>query len=186
MDAKDTYEQKQITFAGLAEVLLQIRQGIAADLKMPMTKLFGISAAGFNSGEDDIENYNSMVEGEIRIKNQWIIVEVVKIVCQKLFSFVPDDVQITFNPLRILSAKEEEEVKDSQWARVQSAFTLGLATDKEAKEAMNKDSLLGVEVDENTPAQPPLQMGGADEGDNPKAKPASGPGANDKPKPVKK
>ena len=31
------------------------------NLKMPITKLFGISAAGFSSGEDDIENYNSMI-----------------------------------------------------------------------------------------------------------------------------
>lgn len=75
MDLEDEYEQKQITFTGLAEMLVQIRQGIAADLKMPVTKLFGISAAGFNSGEDDIENYNAMIEGEIRsrLKNLSLI-----------------------------------------------------------------------------------------------------------------
>lgn len=187
MDAKDEYEQKQITFTGLAEVLLQIRQGIAADLKMPMTKLFGISAAGFNSGEDDIENYNSMIEGEIRQKVEWLVVDCLNVCCQKLFGFVPEDLMIQWNPLRMLNAKEEEEVKDSQFARVTSAFSLGLASGKEAKEALNKDSLLGVEVDDTTDALPPLMgMGDGIGEDSPKAKPASGKPTDSKPKATKK
>ena len=168
MDKTDEYEQKQITFAGLSEVLLQIRQGLAADLKMPMTKLFGISSAGFNSGEDDIENYNSMIEGEIRNKHKFTVVDILQIACQKVFGFMPEDLMITFNPLRILNAKEEEEVKDSQFNRVMSSFQNGLASAQEAKEAMNKDSLLGVEVDETTEALPPINMGEAE------VKPASG------------
>lgn len=157
MDINDEYLQKQITFSGLAEILLQIRQGIAADLKMPMTKLFGISAAGFNSGEDDIENYNSMLEGEIRAKNRFILADAVVIACQNLFGVMPDDLIIDFNPLRILNAKEEEEVKDSQFNRVMSAFQSGLVPAQEIKSAINKDSLLGVEIDENAPPEMPLE-----------------------------
>jgi len=70
MDMKDDYEQKQITFTGLSDVLSQIRYGIAADVKMPMAKLFGMSASGFNSGEDDIENYNAMIESSVRRPEQ--------------------------------------------------------------------------------------------------------------------
>lgn len=159
MDTEDTYTQKQITFSGLAEVLLQIRQGIAADLKMPMTKLFGVSAAGFNSGEDDIENYNSMLESEIRSKNKFMIVDLVRIACQHIFGMVPDDLMIEFNPLRILNAKEEEEVKDSQFNRVMASFQSGLISAQEAKSSINKDSLLGIEVDETTDALPPIDTG---------------------------
>lgn len=184
MDADDDYMQKQIAFTGLSEILLQIRQGIACDVKMPMTKLFGISAAGFNSGEDDIENYNSMIEGEIRSKNKFQLVDVIMIACQKVFGFMPDDLSVNFNPLRILNAKEEEEVKDSQFTRLTSAYSLGLATDKEAKEAINKDSLLGVEVDETTDAMPPL-LGGGDDVEKPKpAKGKSDAGPPNKGKPV--
>lgn len=161
MDTKDEYQQKQISFTGLSEVLLQIRQGLAADLKMPMTKLFGISAAGFSSGEDDIENYNSMIEGEVRAKNKHIVIEVLNICCQKLFGMVPDEMTIEFAPLRILNAKEEEEVKDSQFNRVMSAYTSGLVPAQEAKQSINKDSLLAMEIDENSDALPPI--GSADE-----------------------
>ena len=156
LDAKDDYVQKQINFTGLSDILIQIRQGIAADLKMPITKLFGVSAAGFNSGEDDIENYNSMIESEIRAKMRYIVADVVCIICQKLFGVMPDDLLINFKPLRILSALDEEQVKEKKFNRVMSAFQSGLATAQEAKESINKDSLLGVELDPNTEALPPI------------------------------
>lgn len=159
MDVADEYEQKQMAFSGLAEILIQIRQGIAADLKMPVTKLFGISAAGFNSGEDDIENYNSMIESEIRGKCKFIVVDMIKIACQKLFQYVPDDLKIEFNPLRILSAKEEEEVKDRQFNRVINAYASGLMTAEEAKQAINKDNLMAIKIDDTIEALQPLDIG---------------------------
>lgn len=156
MDMEDDYQQKQVQFTGLADMLPQIRMGIAADLKMPMTKLWGISAAGFNSGEDDIENYNSMIESEVRSKVRFMVIDVVGLISQKLFGIMPDDLMIQFNPLRILNAKEEEEVKNHQFNRTLSAYSAGLIEDKEAKQAINRDSLLPIEINENTPALPPL------------------------------
>lgn len=155
LDANDDYIQKQIAFTGLAEVLTQIRQGIAADLKMPMTKLFGISSAGFNSGEDDIENYNSMIESEIRQKVRYVVVDVLQVACQKLFGFVPDDLAVEFNPLRILNAKEEEEVKNMQFNRALATFQSGLTTAEKTQECINHDALLPVEI-EIAPALPPI------------------------------
>lgn len=156
MDTDDEYAQKQITFAGLAEVLVQIRQGIAADLKMPVTKLFGISATGFNSGEDDIENYNSMIEGEIRSKNKFTHVDLLMIASQKVFGMMPEDLMLEYPSLRMLNAKEEEEVKDSQFNRVMSTYQAGAMPIDKFAESVNKDSLLGVELDPNAPASDPL------------------------------
>lgn len=155
MDQKDEYEQKQITFSGVAEVIMQIRQELASDVKMPITKLFGVSAAGFNSGEDDIENYNSMLEGEIRAKNRFTHVDLMMLACKKNFDYMPVDLMLEYNPLRILNAKEEEEVKDSQFNRVMGGYQSGLVPSDKAVAAMNKDSLLGVELDpDETPSDP--------------------------------
>lgn len=156
MDADDDYVQKQVQFTGLADMLPQIRMGIAADLRMPMTKLFGISAAGFSSGEDDIENYNAMVESEIRAKVKFVVIDAVMIICQKLFGVMPDDLMINFKPLRILSAKEEEEVKNHRFNRTVSAYQSGLITAQETKESFNKDDLLPIEIDETADANPPI------------------------------
>lgn len=144
MDANDKYEQKQLSFNGLSEILNQIRQGVAADLKMPMTKLFGVSAAGFNSGEDDIENYNSMIESEVRSKAKPIVISVLGVICQKLFGFVPDDMNIEFKSLRILSAEQEENMKNSKFNRLIEAVANGLATPEQFMIGCNNDNLLPI------------------------------------------
>lgn len=158
MDGDDEYEQKSMAFAGLAEILVQIRIGIASDVKMPVTKLFGLSAAGFNSGEDDIENYNSMVESEVRSKTKYIVVDMLQVACQKLFGLVPDDIKITFKPLRVLSAEQEENVKDKKFNRVMSSYQSGLINAEEAKTTINKDSLLPTDIDESADALEPIDV----------------------------
>lgn len=158
MDTDDEYEQKQINFAGLSDMLVQIRQGVAADLKMPVTKLFGISAAGFNSGDDDIENYNSMIESEIRSRVKYIVIDMISVCCQRMFGMMPDDMKIEFPPLRILGADQEQQVKDRKFNRVMSALSSGVIKAKEAKQAINKDGLLPIEVEESDDLGQPIEI----------------------------
>ncbi len=158
MDTDDEYEQKQISFAGLPDMLKEIRIGVACDLKIPVTKLFGTSVGGLGSGEDEIENYNSMLEGEIRAKSKYIVLQVLEICCQKLFGEAPEDLMINFNPLRILSAEQEENVKDKQFRRTMEAYEKGLIPAGEAKQAINKASLLPIEINEDEEGLPPISM----------------------------
>lgn len=144
LDTTDKYEQKQLSFNGLSEILNQIRQGVAADLKMPLTKLFGVSAAGFNSGEDDIENYNSMIESEVRSKAKPVVIMVLGVICQKLFGFIPNDMTIDFKSLRILSAEQEENMKNSRFNRLIEAVANGLATPEQFMIGCNNDDLLPI------------------------------------------
>ncbi len=149
MDTDDEYEQKTMTFTGLAEMLEQIRKGIACDMKMPVDKIFGQSAAGFGSGEDSLENYNSMVEGEIRGKFDGQIMQVIKLRCQQLFGFMPDDIQIAFRPLRMLNAEQQENVKDKQFSRVMTLYDKNLISAKETIKTVNVLNLCGAEFDES-------------------------------------
>lgn len=152
MDKEDEYEQKTMSFSGLPEMNKQNKENIAADLKMPVTKLFGISSAGFNSGEDDIENYNSMLEGEIRAKNIGYLMTIFKLACLKVHGFMPDDMDIELPPLRILTAEQQENVKDRQFTRLLQAYTAQLISDKEFKEACNKNDLLPIDLEiDSTP-----------------------------------
>lgn len=64
---------------------------------------------------------------------------------------------IQWNPLRILDAVDEETVKNHQFNRVMSAYQSGLSTAQEAKEGINKDSLLPIEIDEVSDALPPVE-----------------------------
>lgn len=147
MDSEDDFDHKQLSFAGLAEVMAGVRMQIASDMRMPLTKVFGISAAGFNSGEDDIEVYNGMVESQVRNKIKYDLLFVIQLRCQMLFGFIPDDLEIEFQPLRVLSAEQEENVKTSKFTRLLQAKQAGEITRFEFREGCNKDRLLPMQLD---------------------------------------
>lgn len=158
MDTKDDYQQKQLTFGGLPEMLAEIRRGIANATKIPEDKLFGQSAGGFGSGEDSLENYNSMIESEIRGEYDDVILVMLRLICKKLFDFVPDDLQISYKPLRILNTEQEENVKDKQFNRLLALYQSGIMT---AEQIVNQVNLAAItpnkfelEVANDQPAPP--------------------------------
>lgn len=149
MDSEDDFDHKQLSFAGLAEAMAGIRKQVAADMRMPLTKLFGSSESGGigNNDQNDLENYNSMVESQVRNKVKYDVLRVIEIKCQKLFGFIPDDIEIKFAPLRILTAVDEENVKTQKFNRALQARQAGEITTYEFRETCNKGALIDVTLD---------------------------------------
>lgn len=162
MDKEDVYEQKQISFSGLAEMQNQNRIGIAAAVRMPMTKLFGMSASGFNSGEDDIENYNSLIEGEVRAQLREPLHTIIKLRMRQLFNFIPEHFEVNYKPLRVLSAEQEENIKDKKFNRSSALYSQGMYTGKEYAESNKKDGITTMDTEvakgsrEPEPPQPAM------------------------------
>lgn len=171
LDKEDGFDQKQITFSGLAEMLKEIRIGVASTLRMPVTKLYGISAAGFNSGEDDIENYNAMVESDVRSKLRPVIKATLGPICQKVYGYQPS-IKFKFKSLRIVSTNEEEDIKTKKHTRIIDNFGHGLLTPQEAMEVQRAEGLLTIQkteaeqglIEEATKRGVPGQEEGKDEG----------------------
>ena len=147
MDAEDEYEQKKVQFQGMADVMMGIRLQIASDLRMPLTKVFGQSATGFNAGEEDIENYNQMVESEVRSKAKPHVIKMVKLRCQQRYGFVPSDLDIEFPSLRVLSSDQQETVKTQQFNRLIQAVQSGAISGDQFIEACNKAELFPIDMD---------------------------------------
>lgn len=149
MDSEDDWDHKQLSFAGLGEMMEQIRVQVAADMRMPITKLFGTSMSqGIgNTDQNDMENYNSMVESQVRNKSKYDVLRICEIKCQKIFGFIPDDLSISFKPLRVLSAEQEENVKTQKFNRLLAARTAQEITTFEFREGLNKGNLLDITLD---------------------------------------
>ncbi len=148
MDSEDDFDYKQLSFSGLAEAMDGIRMQVAADMRMPITKLFGTSVSkGFQSDQNDIENYNAMVEGDVRNKIKYDILRICEIKSQKLFGFVPDDLEIEFKPLRELTAVDQETVRTQKFARLLQARQAGELSTVEFREACNKGNLIDIKLD---------------------------------------
>jgi len=192
LDAEDDYDHKQVSWAGLADAMTGVRMQVACDLRMPLTKVFGISAAGFNSGEDDIENYNAMVESEVRAKAKKNLIKMIKVRCLEKFGLIPDDLKISFKSLRILSSTDEETVKTQKHTRLLGARQAGEITTIEYRDGCNRGGLLDItldtEQDDLNPEDPLIEdlLSGATQEDEqeaaaagqaPGGKPGSGAGA---------
>lgn len=153
MDVEDEYEQKQLSWSGLAEIWKENRIGLACNLRIPMTKLFGISAAGFASGEDDIENYCGMVESEVREEAKPMLRQLLEMKCLSLFGDV-HDLNFKFYPMRTMTAKEEEEVKTSKHTRWKDDANSGMLTPQEYMGMQQKEGLIPIESEVSKGADP--------------------------------
>ena len=141
LDALDKYEQKQLSFGGLAEIREQGRMDMAAAIRFPLNKLFGDSATGFGGGQDAMENYNAQVT-TFRDEIEPIAVGMGELRCQQLFGFVPEDLELVWNPLREMSGVEQEQVLNLRSERTLAWFNANLLTGQEASRQARKDNVI--------------------------------------------
>lgn len=145
LDSEEDFEQKSMTFSGLAEVMRENRMGIASALRIPMTKLFGLSASGFNTGESDLENYNSFIESDLRRPMKPTIRKVLNLRLMQKYNYVPQ-YRIKYPSLRVLSAVEEEQVKSSQSTRAFGMYDRGLYNSQEVMQTGRKEGWIEIET----------------------------------------
>lgn len=62
-EAQGRYEQKNAQFTGLSDVITKMATVLAGALDRPITVLFGQSASGFSSGEEDNKAYYETING---------------------------------------------------------------------------------------------------------------------------
>ena len=146
LDKDDVYNQKQLSFSGLPDMLREIRQAICADLRMPEDVLWGASPSGLsNNNETGRRNYNLMLE-DVRTALKPNYITLWKIACQLIHGFIPDDLDWELPALESLSAEQTENVKDKQFNRLLTAFQAQLISSNEFYEACNKNNLLPIEI----------------------------------------
>lgn len=68
LDKEEEYEQKEITFGALPDILDRFMQIVSGAADIPMTRLFGQSPAGMSStGENDLRNYYDKVKSHQKL-----------------------------------------------------------------------------------------------------------------------
>lgn len=149
MDAEDNYDQKTLTFSGVADIMREIRMQVASELRMPVTKLFGTSDSGGlnNTDQNDMENYNNMLEGSVRKDAKLDYLKMTEYRCMQLFGFIPDDLSAEFQPLRELSAEQKSKIDAETRNGLLALFTAGVISLEEIRDGLNKDSLAVIQLD---------------------------------------
>lgn len=141
LSTEDDYDQKTMSFSGFEGILREIRIMMAGSANMPVNKLWGEGVTGFGSGEDSLENYNSLIESEIRGADLDAILWLLKIRCYQLFNREIEDLYIDWKELRVLSSIDEQNINDHKIANLLQLFDRQLLTPQELMEALQKQEL---------------------------------------------
>lgn len=146
MDSEDDYEQKQLNVGGFADLSKEIRIMIASYLRQPVSKLWGTGSSGFSSGEDDLENYNAMIESEIRPQTLRMVKWVVDLRCMQLFGRKVPDLTIRWQPLRVLTGLEEQEKQDRIFNNVFGMVDRRLMLPSEAMQYLKQQDIITMDT----------------------------------------
>lgn len=138
----DDYDQKQISFSGLAEMNKEIRIMMAGSANIPVNKLWGEGVTGFGSGEDSLENYNSQIENEIRSADDAVIDWVLMLRSYQQFGFELPDLTKTWKNLRVLSAIDEQNIHDHKVANILQIYDRQLMSPQEVMEYLKKQQIV--------------------------------------------
>lgn len=142
LDKLDEFEQKQLNFAGLAEMLREIRLDMAAALRMPMSKLYGEQQAGWATKQHENDNYNSYLRSAIQNPLKPVIKQIMIACFQKAGLSVPTWFDITFPQLAEINEQEEEAIKQSAYTRLSDLYAKGVLDDEEFKSELSKAGIL--------------------------------------------
>lgn len=110
IDGEIEYEQKELTFTGLKDLLVEFRNTVAGAADMPLTVLFGQSAAGFASGQEDITNYHESIHGLQESRLRHVFDRLDPILTRMLWGEAPADWWFDFPPLTELTAEQRANV----------------------------------------------------------------------------
>lgn len=148
MDSEDDYDQKQISFGSLDQMLEKIFLLVCSCLRIPYSKIFGKGANGFSSGEDDLENYNAMIDSDIRVPATKILKQMIDIRCFQLFGKKDASLTIKWKPLRVLSEKEQQEMQTQKINSYVQLLQAGVLTPKQVAEHLCNAEILTLSDEE--------------------------------------
>lgn len=131
IDKEDDLQNHQYGFAGLDKVFEIFQYDMSSVSGIPITILFGRSAAGLDAtGDADMDNYYTMLEGIQENKVRPVMEQLLPIMCMSEFGAVPGDINISFNPVRVPSEKEKAEIATAKTNAIVQAHSEGIISDK--------------------------------------------------------
>ena len=125
---------------------------VAGASRIPVTKLFGRSAAGMNAtGENDMRNYYDYLDGERETQLRPPIEKLLPVLCMSVWGKVPKDVRIEFPPMETPDETKRAEAGAKKAEIVISAYQTNLIDKSTAlKELRDIDGIFDKMTDEQT------------------------------------
>lgn len=122
MDKDDTFNTQQYTFAGINDIYESFMLDISGAAEIPVDKLFGRSPAGFNAGNETLQNYYDTIQEKQETDVRYPLEKLLKIITMSALGEIPDDFEIVFNPIRRPSDLEKSDLGQKNTQAVLEAY----------------------------------------------------------------
>lgn len=146
IDKEDDFDTKQYSFGGLSEIYELFMMDIAGAAEIPVTKLFGRSAAGMNAtGEGDAQNYYEMIHDKQENELRPVLDKLIPIIMASEFGAIPDDYDFEFYPNDSSSDNDKADLGGKRTTAITEVFNAGLIGRKTAlKELKQMEDATGM------------------------------------------
>jgi phage-related protein (TIGR01555 family) len=119
---QESFERKPVTFTGLRELCDRFALDVAGAADVPLTRLFGQSPGGLNAtGDSDAQNYDAHIAARQVSDVSPQLEKLDQVMVRSALGYMPDDYRSEWNPLRVMTKKEEAEINEAN-ARTASAY----------------------------------------------------------------
>lgn len=160
IDADDEIAQMAVSYTGIAQILIEAREDVAAASGMPLTKLFGHAPGGLstddNSGRKNWAKVISALQSEKLLP---FLRKVIRVFLESAQGptkgVVPERWSIRFCPLDEPTEKEEAETEKAEAETDTMLVTASIISPKEARTRLTRDDDCRYDLDEDIedPAQ---------------------------------
>lgn len=111
LDKEDEWNQKQVTWNGIPDVMLTLLTILAGAADIPVTRLLGTSAKGLNAtGEGDLRNYYDNVKAKQELNLSPAVNPLDEMLIRSALGDRPKEVWYDWNPLWQPTEKEQAEI----------------------------------------------------------------------------
>jgi phage-related protein (TIGR01555 family) len=141
LDAAEEWEQREITWAGIPDIITSYLQIVAGAADIPVTRLLGQSPKGLQStGDGEERDYHSMIAARQDELLAPALDRIDEVLIRSALGDRPDDVWYRFNSLSQLSPKDAADIESKRATTVKTYADSGLI-ENEALSAMAKNAI---------------------------------------------
>lgn len=134
---------KSTSLAGVKDIVSQAMEIVAAYFNEPVTKMWGLTPSGFNTGESDLNNHYDHIasQQEKQLRDQ--IEYVLKVLQMQEWGEIDNEITFTFNPL---SEEKEESIATVNKIKAETQqiyISNGVISPDEGRECLKSDPKSG-------------------------------------------
>lgn len=141
IDKDNEYEQKELTFAGLKDLLVEFRNAVAGAADMPVTILFGQSVSGLASGDEDIQNYHESIHALQESRLRPIFDKLDPFIATMAVGFVPKDWWFEFVSLKEMTTEQKVNALNAFATATNTLIQNGVVTELQVANELKESEL---------------------------------------------